>query len=59
MAVLDESVKMIWETNNKGKLWKDIREKYETPEERAERVDQKWRFEWWMSDEPGKFFKGS
>ena len=50
---------MFWESHNKGKLWKDIREKYETPEEKAARVDQYWRFEWWMTDEPGKFFKGS
>ena len=25
----------LWETNNKGKLWKDIRAKYETSEEEA------------------------
>ena len=49
---------MFWESHNKGKLWKDIREKYETPEEKAAREDQYWRMEWWMTDEPGKFFKG-
>jgi hypothetical protein len=27
------SAQYIWETKNKGKLWKDIRGKYETAEE--------------------------
>jgi ubiquinol-cytochrome c reductase subunit 9 len=31
----DSFADYLWETNNKGKLWKDIRVKYETSEEEA------------------------
>ena len=31
----DSFADYLWETNNKGKLWKDIRAKYETSEEEA------------------------
>ena len=32
--VIDEGVDYLWETNNKGKLWKDIKHKYQdAPEE--------------------------
>nr|ALS05107.1 cytochrome b-c1 complex subunit 9 [Labidocera rotunda] len=29
----DATADYLWETNNKGKLWKDIKHKYETEEE--------------------------
>jgi len=29
----DSVADYVWETNNKGKLWRDIKHKYEVPEE--------------------------
>ena len=31
--VFDASADYLWETKNKGKLWKDIKHKYEAPAE--------------------------
>merc|ERR1712018_94782 len=55
--LIEEGVKYFWDTRNQGKLWKDIREKYETPEETQKRKEQLFRQEWWHSDEEGKFWK--
>merc|ERR1711890_77953 len=55
--LIDEGVKYFWDTRNQGKLWRDIREKYETPEETRKRKEQQFRQEWWHSDEEGKFWK--
>ena len=56
IAVIDEGVKYMWDTHNSGKLWRDMRLRYETPDEIQKRTEQEFRQEWWHSDDPKNFF---
>jgi hypothetical protein len=56
ITVIDEGVKYMWDSRNSGKLWKDMRLKYETPDEIQKRAEQEFRQEWWHSDDPKNFF---